>query len=146
MGGSRVTRAPGPGSEDGKIRSEDNPVILANRKAKALSSLLKAQSAVAKVKVPWLDALVFLSADDVQCDLTGPPATGSASRTARLRENARTQGHPRRPPEPGLSGRRSRPPPRSTARSPRRCPVRWSRRVFVRRSGHAGWATTSSAT
>lgn len=56
----------------GKTRSEDNPVILANRKAKALSSLLKSQSAFDKVRVPWLDALVFLSADDVQCDLTGP--------------------------------------------------------------------------
>ena len=50
----------------GMPRSEDNPVILANRKAKALSSLLKAQSASEKVKLPWLDALVFLSADDVQ--------------------------------------------------------------------------------
>ncbi len=56
----------------GRARSEDNPVILANRKAKALSSLLKAQAAVEKVKVPWLDALVFLSADEVQLDLTGP--------------------------------------------------------------------------
>ncbi len=59
-------------STGGKARSEDNPVLLANRKAKALSSLLKAQAAVEKVKVPWLDALVFLSADDVQLDLPGP--------------------------------------------------------------------------
>ena len=58
-------------TEDGKVKSEDNPVLLANRKAKALSSLLKSQSAVAKVKVPWLDALVFLSTDDLHCDLTG---------------------------------------------------------------------------
>ncbi len=58
--------------QERKTRSEDNPVILANRKAKALSSLLKAQPAVDKVKVPWLDALVFLSADDVQLDLPGP--------------------------------------------------------------------------
>lgn len=59
-------------SIDGKYRTEDNPVLLANRKAKALSSLLKAQGASSKVRLPWLDALVFLSADDVQCDLTGP--------------------------------------------------------------------------
>jgi serine/threonine protein kinase len=58
-------------AHDGKLRSEDNPVLLANRKAKALASLLKAQPAVGKVRVPWLEALVFLSADDVQCDLTG---------------------------------------------------------------------------
>ena len=56
----------------GKTKSEDNPVLLANRKAKALSSLLKAQGAFDKVKLPWLDALVFLSADDLQCDLVGP--------------------------------------------------------------------------
>jgi serine/threonine protein kinase len=58
-------------TQDRKVKSEDNPVLLANRKAKALSSLLKSHSALAKVKMPWLDALVFLSADDVQCDLTG---------------------------------------------------------------------------
>src|SRR5271157_4245601 len=57
--------------EDGKVRSEDNPVLLANRKAKALSSLLKSQSALTKMKVPWLDALVFLSAYEVHCELTG---------------------------------------------------------------------------
>lgn len=59
-------------SHNGRLHSEDNPVLLANRKAKALVSLLKAQSAVSKIKVPWLDALVFLSADNLQCDLTGP--------------------------------------------------------------------------
>lgn len=56
---------------DGRVVSEDNPVLLANRKAKALSSLLKAQAATKKVGVPWLDAVVFLSANDLQCDLTG---------------------------------------------------------------------------
>src|SRR5262249_44132447 len=29
------------------------------------------QPATSKIRLPWLDALVFLSADDVQCDLTG---------------------------------------------------------------------------
>ena len=71
--GGRITGDTGSWTrtEDGKVRSEDNPVLLANRKAKALSSLLKSQSALAKVKAPWLDALVFLSADEVQCELTG---------------------------------------------------------------------------
>lgn len=59
-------------THDGRTVSEDNPVMLANRKAKALVSLLKSQQAVKKVRVPWLDALVFLSADDIQCELTGP--------------------------------------------------------------------------
>ena len=56
---------------DRKTISEDNPVFLANRKAKALASLLKAQLATKKIKVPWIDAVVFLSADIVQCELTG---------------------------------------------------------------------------
>jgi len=43
-------------TEDGKVRSEDNPVLLANRKRKLSHQLLKARSALAKVKVPWLDA------------------------------------------------------------------------------------------
>ncbi len=54
-----------------RLHSEDNPVLLANRKSKALASLLKGQPALAKMRLPWLDALVFLSADDLQCDLTG---------------------------------------------------------------------------
>lgn len=58
-------------SQDGRLHTEDNPVLLANRKAKALSSLLKVQPALGKIRLPWLDALVFLSADDVQCELTG---------------------------------------------------------------------------
>ncbi|QGJ70863.1 BREX system serine/threonine kinase PglW [Planctomycetales bacterium 10988] len=59
-------------THEGRTVSEDNPVMLANRKAKALVSLLKSQQAVKKVRVPWLDALVFLSADELQCDLSGP--------------------------------------------------------------------------
>ncbi|QDT95269.1 BREX system serine/threonine kinase PglW [Gimesia aquarii] len=59
---------------EGRVISEDNPVLLTNRKAKALSSLLKSQSATKKIRVPWLDAIVFLSADDLHCDLTGPAA------------------------------------------------------------------------
>src|SRR5262245_13048686 len=42
-------------AHDGKTISEDNPVLLANRKAKALASLLKAQGATKKIRVPWLD-------------------------------------------------------------------------------------------
>lgn len=37
---------------DGKTQTADNPVLLANRKAKELSSLLKAQPATAKIRRP----------------------------------------------------------------------------------------------
>jgi serine/threonine protein kinase len=58
-------------AHEGRLHSEDNPVLLANRKAKALSSLLKGQPALGNIRLPWLDAIVFLSCDDVQCDLAG---------------------------------------------------------------------------
>ena len=59
-------------SHDGKTISDDNPIFLANRKVKALRSLLKAQAATKNIDLPWMDAVIFLSADDLQCDLTGP--------------------------------------------------------------------------
>lgn len=61
-------------SFEGRSRSLDNPLNLANRKAKALSSLLKNQPALGhgKPALPWLDAVVFLSAEGLQCDLVGP--------------------------------------------------------------------------
>src|SRR5829696_4765857 len=56
---------------EGRRSSVDNPVLLANRKARALSSLLKGRMATQKVAPPWLDALVFLSDAEIQCDLQG---------------------------------------------------------------------------
>jgi serine/threonine protein kinase len=76
-------------SQDGKVHSEDNPVLLANRKAKALASLLKAQPALSKFRLPWLDALVFLSADDLQCDLNG-----SARNRVLLQDRPKTETRP----------------------------------------------------
>lgn len=76
-------------SQDGRLHSEDNPVLLANRKAKALASLLKVQPALAKVRLPWLDALVFLSAEDLQCELTG-----NARNRVLLRDKPKTEHRP----------------------------------------------------
>src|SRR4051812_5225182 len=56
---------------EGRRLTDDNPVYLANKKAKALSSLLKAQPAARAVRVPFLEPLLFLSAPDLQCDLAG---------------------------------------------------------------------------
>src|SRR5437773_497401 len=78
-------------TQDGRLHSEDNPVLLANRKAKALSSLLKEQSAAKRDRLPWLDALVFLSADDVQCDLAG-----AARNRVLLRDRPADDHHPER--------------------------------------------------
>lgn len=57
---------------DGKLRTVDNPYQLANSKAKKLRSLLQRQKACkGKGQVPFVEALVFCSAPDLQCELTG---------------------------------------------------------------------------
>lgn len=53
----------------GRATPKDNPLFLANRKAKKLKSLLERQKAVDNVRVPFLDALVFLSAPDLDVKL-----------------------------------------------------------------------------
>src|SRR5580704_18099726 len=48
---------------DGRLISDDNPLLLANRKAKRLASVLRRQGAFGrgKVRVPWVEAAIFLS-------------------------------------------------------------------------------------
>ena len=113
MGGPdlRATRARGPARTSGRTRSEDNPVLLANRKAKALSSLLKAQSAVeqgpsAVARRPGLP----LGGRPPVRPHRPRPQPGLPQGPPGRRGSPRAQGHPRRPPQPGRSGHRSRPP------------------------------------
>ncbi len=54
----------------------DNPLLLANRKAKKLRSLLHSQKAFAKERMPFIEAAVFLSHTGVQCRLSGHARTG----------------------------------------------------------------------
>ena len=57
---------------DGRAHTLDNPLLLANRKAKKLISLLRRQPAMQrKVASPFLEAHVFLSGEDVDCRLPG---------------------------------------------------------------------------
>ncbi|QGG94363.1 BREX system serine/threonine kinase PglW [Actinomarinicola tropica] len=60
---------------DGSVRSLDNPRILANRKAKALKSLLESSPAFARRRrdLPYVQELVFLSDPDLTVSLS-PPA------------------------------------------------------------------------
>ena len=56
---------------DGRVQTVDNPLLLANRKAKKLISLLRRQPALRKKAAsPFLEAHVFLSHEDVDCRLT----------------------------------------------------------------------------
>ncbi len=57
---------------DGKLATVDNPYHLANTKAKKLRSLLSRQKAAkGKGQIPFVEALVFCSAENLQCDLHG---------------------------------------------------------------------------
>lgn len=76
-------------THDGRTVTEDNPLLLANRKAKALVSVLRNQQAVKTIRVPWMEAVVFLSADDVRCELTG-----AARNRVLLKDTSESDGTP----------------------------------------------------
>ena len=61
---------------DGRENLSDSPLLLANRKAKKLASLLTAQKALAKKRRPFIEAVVFLSRMGVRCLLEGRARTG----------------------------------------------------------------------
>lgn len=65
-------------SSEGRERSVDNPLLLTDRKSKRLASLLRRQSAVvkAKIRVPFIEPLVFLSATSIDCRLQGVARSG----------------------------------------------------------------------
>ena len=74
----------------GKLTTTDNPLKLANLKAKKLADLLKHQSATRRGgRVPFIEPLIFLSAPNLQCDLSG---TGRLRVCLRDREGAARPG------------------------------------------------------
>ena len=64
---------------DGRSTTVDNPVILANRKAKRLASLLRRQPAVikAKMRLPFVEPAIFLSSSSLACRLEGLARTAT---------------------------------------------------------------------
>ena len=54
---------------------EDNPLLLASRKAKKLRSLLQATKAF-EAGVPWIEPMVFLSSAELDCRLEGAARNG----------------------------------------------------------------------
>jgi hypothetical protein len=58
-------------TQEGRLLTEDNPLLLANRKAKKLKSLLLHQSALRRVRTPFIEPIIFLSAPGFQCELSG---------------------------------------------------------------------------
>ena len=59
---------------DGREFLADSPLLLANRKARKLATLLKEQRALAKERKPYLESVVFLSR--ARCRLEGLARTG----------------------------------------------------------------------
>lgn len=82
-------------STDGRSATVDNPLILANRKAKRLASLLKRQPAIvkAKIRVPFVEPAIFLSSTSLSCKLEG-----------RARAAAYQRGRPAALDDPGIVG------------------------------------------
>ena len=72
---------------EGRTFLTDSPLLLANRKARKLASLLKAQPALAKIRAPFLEPVVFLS--QARCRLEGLARTG-----VYLSENHALAGEP----------------------------------------------------
>ena len=64
---------------DGRSTTVDNPVILANRKAKRLASLLRRQPAItkAKIRLPFVEPAIFLSSSSLSCRLEGLAKTAT---------------------------------------------------------------------
>ncbi|HXO21597.1 MAG TPA: BREX system serine/threonine kinase PglW, partial [Thermoanaerobaculia bacterium] len=62
--------------QDGKVRTLDSPLLLANRKARKLASLLKHTKAARGGRFPFVEPLVFLSNVNLRCKLTGSARQG----------------------------------------------------------------------
>ncbi len=67
---------------DGRSTTTDNPLILTNRKAKRLASLLRRQPAIAKAKIrlPFVEPAIFLSSTSLTCRLEGLAKTATFQR------------------------------------------------------------------
>ncbi len=67
---------------DGREYTYDNPLLLANRKAKRLASLLRRQPAIikAKIRLPFVDPAIFLSSTSLKSRLQGTAKTATFQR------------------------------------------------------------------
>lgn len=66
---------------EGRRRTDENPVILANRKCQRLKSLLGRQKAFKKEGMPFIEPIAFVSHPNVVCHLSG-----NAAHYVRLRD------------------------------------------------------------
>ena len=101
----------------------DNPLFLANSKAKKLRALLARQKAAKKKGggIPWIDAVIFLSAADLKCELQGTAANCIRQRDSDTR--AGIMGTIRRRECPGLREKTQDRYDRPTGRAVAQCMV-----------------------
>ncbi len=78
-------------TDSGRTRTDDNPLPLANRKAKKLASLLRRQKAADKKGIPFIEPLVFCS------NVTEVRLTGTARAKLCLKDRDAREDKPARP-------------------------------------------------
>ncbi|HSX81904.1 MAG TPA: protein kinase, partial [Candidatus Saccharimonadia bacterium] len=66
---------------EGHTSTDDNPLLLANRKAKKLKALLQ--------RLPYVEPIIFLSAPGLRCELSGAACTG-----VYMRQESERHGYP----------------------------------------------------
>src|SRR5438105_5965222 len=76
-------------THEGRVSTDDNPLLLANRKAKKLKALLQRQKALHGQRLPYVEPIIFLSAPELHCELAGAARTG-----VYLRQESERQGYP----------------------------------------------------
>src|SRR4029450_9643361 len=76
-------------THEGHTSTDDNPLLLANRKAKKLKALLQRQKALHGQRLPYIEPIIFLSAPDLHCELAGAARTG-----VYLRQESERQSYP----------------------------------------------------
>ena len=76
-------------SHAGHTVTDDNPFLLANRKAKKLKALLQPQKALRGQRLPYVEPVIFLSAPGLRCALAGAARTGVC-----LGQESARQGYP----------------------------------------------------
>src|SRR5262245_46461626 len=74
---------------EGHTSTDDNPLLLANCKAKKLKALLQRQKALHGQRLPYVEPIIFLSAPGLRCELSGAACTG-----VYLRQESERQGYP----------------------------------------------------
>src|SRR4029450_9508957 len=63
-------------THEGHTSTDDNPLLLANRKAKKLKALLQRQKALHGQRLPYVEPIIFLSAPGLRCELSGAACAG----------------------------------------------------------------------